>query len=143
MKPQLTLGEVSRITGVKTTRLSRWLDRETIKPTRADHRPVGPGDYRTFSRATIIHIAIIKALMDSGVSGKVANTAALVFTESGGKLFPHGKTILFFGAGDATIKNILFDETFADVTNHSACTTTVDLNHVVASVDKILKDSNK
>jgi hypothetical protein len=145
MKPQPTLSEVSRITGVKPSRLSRWLDRETIKPNRSDHKTGGTGDYRTFSRATVIHIALVKALMDAGVGGRVANNAALVFTDSGGEVFTHGKTILFYGTttGAATVKNILFDATFADVTNDSACTITLDINRVVADVDAILKGNTK
>jgi hypothetical protein len=146
MKPQLKLGEVSHVTGVPITRLGRWLDRETIKPSRSDHRTRGTGDHRTFSRATIIQIAIAKALIELGVGAGAANTAAALFTDCGnagrepGELFEHGKTMLVVGPEGATVKNVPYDATLADVSNHGVCSITVDLNRIVESVDTILKE---
>jgi DNA-binding transcriptional MerR regulator len=82
-QPQMKIGDVSRITGVRNVQLSRWLDRDTIQPSRNDHSSTGSGDHRTFSRATINQIAIAKKLIDLGVAAGPANAAASLFTEKG------------------------------------------------------------
>jgi DNA-binding transcriptional MerR regulator len=82
-EPQLQIGDVGRVTGIPITRLGRWIDRRTIKPSPQDHRSTGTGDSRTFSRATINQIAIAKQLIELGVGAGPANAAAALFTEQG------------------------------------------------------------
>ena len=42
---QLRIGDVARVTGVRNVQLSRWLDRDTIQPSRFDKPTTGTGDY--------------------------------------------------------------------------------------------------
>jgi DNA-binding transcriptional MerR regulator len=82
---QLRIGAVASVTGVRNVQLSRWLDRNTIQPSRFDKSTTGKSDFRTFSRATINQIAIAKKLIDLGVDAGPANAAAALFTERGNK----------------------------------------------------------
>src|SRR6266851_802941 len=109
MKPQMKIGDVSRVTGVPMPMLARWLDRRTIQPSREDKSSVGTGDHRTFSRNTVVQIAIAWQLIEMGIGPGRANAAASLFTQHGqtnraaGQPFPQARTILALRSTGAVV----------------------------------------
>jgi hypothetical protein len=118
-----------------------------VTPLRAnDLKAQGSGSRIGLSRNRILQIAEIVVLLKSGVSLSNAAKAALQFSDrastgrEAGELYEHGKSVLVIGPEGATVKNILYDATLADV-SHGVCTITVDLNRIVESVDSTLKEA--
>jgi hypothetical protein len=131
---------------IPTTTYRRWMDTKVVPLRSNDVNPGGSGQYCGLSRARILQAAITAASLKSGVSLSTAAKAALQFTDCGsagrepGGLFEHGKTVLVIGPEGATIRNVAFDASMADV-SHGVCTITVDLNRIVESVDSTLKET--
>jgi hypothetical protein len=92
-----------------------------------------------------LQAATTKWLTALGVSFSTASAAALEFSDEGqtgrspGELFEHGKTLLIIGPEGATVKNVFFDASWADVSS-SVCAISVDLSRVVQQVDAVLNN---
>lgn len=150
-QPQMKIGDVSRLTGVRDVTLSRWLDRNTIKPSRNDRRSSGTGDHRIFSRSTINNIAIAKQLINLGLKAGPANAAAATFTESGGngraanELWEFGLTVLVHtGTGITSIVNIDPESSLSAVFGRSFNSAIlVNIGPVIKTVDEAIISNRK
>jgi hypothetical protein len=147
---QLRIGSVARVTGVRDVQLLRWLDRNTIQPSRFDKPTTGSGDFRTFSRATINQIAIAKKLIDLGVPAGPANAAASLFTEIGqpgraaNEVFEFGLTVMIHTASGTTIKNIDSESSLADVFGRNFDSSiTVNIGPILKAVDEAIISNQK
>ena len=149
MKPQMKIGDVSRVTGVPIPMLGRWLDRQTIQPSRNDKPSVGTGDHRTFSRATINKIAIAKKLIELGINAGSANEAASLFTDNGqydrvaGEPFSQGRTILALRPTGAVVLNAQLDADFSELSDFGVAFAAVDCGKVCTEIDSILNTPTK
>lgn len=144
-----SIGVAAEAARSSTHDIRRWID-TNVTPLRSnDVKAEGSGSRIGLSRNRILQIAITGALLKSGVSLSNAATASLEFSDEGnmgrepGEIFKHAKTVLIIDPDGAKVKNIPFDASIADVSNHSVCTITVDINRIVDSVDKILKETKK
>jgi DNA-binding transcriptional MerR regulator len=148
-QPHLKIGDVSRVTGVPIPMLGRWLDRRTIRPSRNDKPSIGTGDHRTFSRNTIIQIAIARKLIELGISAGPANAAASMFTEHGQRdraaceTFSQGRTILVIRPTGPVILNPLFDAEFSELADYGIAFVAVDCGKTCNEVDAALNSTNK
>jgi hypothetical protein len=126
--------------------LRRWLDNHVITLRGNDSTATGTGNPCGWSRARIVQAAITQALVERNHPPSASAKAAVKFTDESqtgrdsGELFKHGKSILVIGPEGATVKNLLYDATLADVSNRGVCSITVDLTRIVESVDTILKE---
>jgi hypothetical protein len=147
----MKIGDVSRITGVRDVTLSRWLDRETIKPSRADGRSRGTGDHRTFSRATINTIAIARQSIKLGmISAAPAIAAAQLFTEQGqpgrapNKLFEFGLTVMIHTEGKTSIRNLDPDASLSEAFGRNFDSyIAVNIGPIIKNLDKLISTTKK
>jgi hypothetical protein len=128
--------------------LRRWLDNHVIELRGNDVTTTGSGTQCGWSRNRIVQAGTTEALLKSGMSLSRAAKASLKFSDEGqarrspGDLFEHGNTILVIGPECATVKNVFYDATLAEVTNRGVCTITVDMNKIVQKVDEILNNES-
>ena len=109
-----------------------------------DRASAGSGDHIGYSRRRVLQAATTKWPTNLGVSISTASPAALRFSDEGqtgrapGELFEHGKTILVIGPDGATVKNVAFDASLAEVSKRDVCTITVHLDKVVEQIEAVL-----
>ena len=148
-QPLLKLGGVSRATNVPLPTLGRWLDRGTIKHSPRDKASGGSGDYRQFSRNTIVQIAIARKLIELGIPAGPANAAASLFTEHGqrnrepAQPFDHGRTILALRPTGAVVLNAQFDADFSELSDFGVAFVAVDCGKVCKEIDEAINSTIK
>ncbi len=146
MNTQMKIGDVSRLTGFRTPTLCRWADRGTLKPNRRDKATTGHGDHRTFSRDTIVQIAIAKPMIELGISAGAANAAASLFTDHGqpgrsaGEPFAQGRTLLILRPTGPVVINPEFDAEFSEMAASGIAFAAVDCGKVCNEIDSLINN---
>jgi hypothetical protein len=140
-----TASDVFAGTGLRPAKQFQWTDRSVTIPSKKDKLPSGSGDPHLMCIETVLQLAITVELVRLRVQPKAAARAARTFTNEGepgrkpGSCFTHGKTILVITPDGATVKNVLYDATLAEVNNRHACVISVDLNRIVNQVNEKLR----
>jgi hypothetical protein len=133
-----SLSEAAKAAQVDAKVLRRWMTNGAVRLRGPDRHSTGSGVYCGLSRRRAIQAAIMRRLLSA------ASTAALMFSDTGqtgrspGELFSQGKTVLAITDSGATVQNLQYDTSLADISNGSASIILIDLDRVVAQVDAAL-----
>jgi hypothetical protein len=139
-----TTAEVFAATGVRSETQHQWADRGVTIPSKRDKVSGGSGCPNMNSITNVYQLAITSELAALGVRPKVAAGAARKFTNesqpgrNAGQLFEHFKTVLAITADGASVLNVSYDVTLAEVNNRHACAIVIDLGLIVNQVNETL-----
>ncbi len=140
------LRTVARAADMKPRALRQWFDTGVLKLRGNDRKSTGSGDHCGLSRQRAYQAAIVQHLNKHGVSVSRAAKAAFEFSDCGntgrppGELFEHGKTILILEPQGATVKNVFFAASLADISKRGVCVIVVDSNRIVEQVNTVLNN---
>ena len=137
------LHTAAKAAGYRPREFRRLVDNGFAAMQGCDRTSTGTGDKAGYSRRRILQAATTKALTDLGVPTSRASHAAFQYSDvenigrAPGKLYSHGKSLLFVSADSATVRNVFHDTSWTDITPGTSVTI-VDLNRVAERVDHLL-----
>lgn len=118
--------DVTRITGVKRTRLQQWLERSFIVP--SIQEASGPGTRNIYNRMDIYNIALFKKITESGWPRKMAADficAGAFYSDAISKEYMDKVTFMVYVRRGDSVKAVAVD----------ADDGVIDLAHVVVELD--------
>jgi hypothetical protein len=121
----------------------RWQDNKVIT-LGEDATTTGTGNHCGWTRDRIVHLAIMTALVKTGLPPSAAAKAASEYDQSqpgrdAGQPYPTGTTVMLYrGSDDSVVRNVDYDVSIFDLSNDDDVIVIVNLNRIIDRVDLVL-----